>query len=144
MGRVYATRDQLAAYLATNVPNDAERLIGRASEDIDAALLTAVYGVDEMGYPAEARIRGVLANAVCAQVEYWLATGEDGTGTGEQWDSVSIGPVSLSGRTSPPEPPVVNGVELAPRAYRALHMGALLPGEVLAPGELPWRDELPW
>ncbi|MFD9813715.1 hypothetical protein [Streptomyces sp. NPDC059080] len=135
----YATREQLAAYLGTAVPNDAERLIARASEDIDAALLTAVYRTDEMGYPVEARIRAALASAVCAQVEYWLATGEDGTGTGEQWDAVSIGPVSLSGRSSSPSPPVVGGVELAPRAYRALHMAGLLPGDVLSSDEVcPW------
>ncbi|WP_406321046.1 hypothetical protein [Streptomyces sp. NBC_00519] len=146
MGRVYATRDQVAAYLATCVPDDAERLVARASEDIDAALLTAVYATDEMGYPAEARIRAALASAVCAQVEYWLATGEDGSGTAEVWDSVSIGPVSLSGRSSPPSPPVVNSVELAPRAYRTLRTAGLLPGEVLVPGEAPWPPdrELPW
>ncbi|MEU3710491.1 hypothetical protein [Streptomyces catenulae] len=139
MGRVYAAREQLAAYLGTALPDDAERLLARASEDIDAALLTAIYRTDEMGYPVEARIRAALASAVCAEVEYWLATGEDGTGTGEQWDAVSIGPVSLSGRSSPPAPPVVNGVELAPRAYRALHMAGLLPGEVLGPDEVyPW------
>lgn len=133
MGRVYATRDQLAVYLATCVPNDAERLLARASEDVDAALLTAVYEADEMGYPAEARIRAALGAAVCAQVEYWLATGEDGTGAAEVWDSVSIGPVSLSGRSSPPDPPVVNGVELAPRALRTLRTAGLLPGVVF-----PW------
>ncbi|MFF4701250.1 hypothetical protein [Streptomyces chattanoogensis] len=145
MGRIYATRDQLAAYLGTSVPNDAERLIARASEDIDAALLTAVYDVDEMGYPAEARIRAALASAVCAQVEYWLATGEDGTTSAEVWDSVSIGPVSLSGRSSPPSPPLVNGVELAPRAYRALHVAGLLPGDVLGPGDALCPDEVsPW
>ncbi|MFM9368142.1 hypothetical protein [Streptomyces sp. Da 82-17] len=146
MGRVYATRDQLVAYLATNVPNDAERLIARASEDVDAALLSAVYATDEMGYPAEARIRAALASAVCAQVEYCLATGEDGTGTAEVWDSVSIGPVSLSGRSSPPSPPMVNSVELAPRAYRTLRTAGLLPGDVFGVGEAPCPPdrELPW
>jgi hypothetical protein len=139
VGRVYATLDELAAYLGAPVPDDAERLLVRASEDIDAALITAVYVIDECGYPAAARIRAALTNAVCAQVEYWLATGQDGTGAGELWDSVSIGPVSLSGRTAPATPPVVGGVELAPRAYRTLHRARLLPGHVFAPGEVcPW------
>ncbi|QKW08044.1 hypothetical protein HUT18_18325 [Streptomyces sp. NA04227] len=130
MSRVYATRDQFAAFIATNVPNNAEDLLVRASEIIDTAVMTAVYDVDEMGYPAEARIRAALAGAVCAQVEYMLATGEDGTVTGEVWDSVSIGPVSLSGRQPTNEPQAINGVEVAPRAVRLLRLAALLPGTV--------------
>lgn len=133
MSRVYATRDQLAAFLATSVPDNIEALLIRASEIIDVAVMTAVYDTDEMGYPAEARIRAALAGAVCAQVEYMLATGEDGTMRGEVWDSVSIGPVSLSGRQPTNEPTVVNGVEVAPRAVRILRLAALLPGEVC-----PW------
>lgn len=130
MGRTYATPERLAAWTGQPAPADAERLLARASEDIDAALLTAVYATDEQQYPTEQHIRDALTRAVCAQVEYWLATGEDGTGTGEQWDSVSIGPVSLSGRSTPAAPPTVAGVELAPRALRILRTAGLLPGMV--------------
>ncbi|MFE6689637.1 hypothetical protein ACFVFQ_24555 [Streptomyces sp. NPDC057743] len=125
--RLYATPEQLAAYLGEPAPDGAERLLTRASEDVDSALLTAVYAVDEDGDPLDARVRAALADAVCAQVEHWLATGDDGTGGGI-WDSVSIGPVSLSGRSG--QQPAASGVELAPRAGRALRRAGLEPGMV--------------
>ncbi|GAU67681.1 hypothetical protein SSP35_05_02480 [Streptomyces sp. NBRC 110611] len=128
MGRVYATPEQLAAWTGQPTPEDAERLLARASEDIDSALLTAVYPVDDDGDPTAATIAAALADATCAQVEYWLATGDDGTGAAGHWDSVSIGPVSLSGRSS--APPAASGVELAPRAARALRRAGLVPGVV--------------
>ncbi|MFF2922730.1 hypothetical protein ACFVTP_10055 [Streptomyces celluloflavus] len=126
--RIYATPEQLAAWTGQTAPDDAERLLARASEDIDSALLTAVYAVDEDGDPTDPKIAAALGDATCAQVEYWLATGDDGTGAAGHWDAVSIGPVSLSGRSS--APPAASGVELAPRAARALRRVGLVPGVV--------------
>ncbi|MFF3178097.1 hypothetical protein ACFVQ0_36380 [Streptomyces sp. NPDC057900] len=126
----YATPEQLAIWLGKPAPADAERLLARAGEDIDSALLTAVYRVDEDGDPTDPPIAAALADAVCAQVEHWIATGDDGTGAGGVWDSVSIGPVSLSGRKSAPA--ATTGVELAPRADRALRRAGLTPGRVVA------------
>ncbi|MCL6302827.1 hypothetical protein [Streptomyces kronopolitis] len=124
MGRLYASVEQYVARCGP-APAEAELLLARASDDVAAALITAVYD------PALDDVAGTLVEAVCAQVEYWLATGSDGITTGEAWDAVSIGPVSLSGRSAPAASPVlVAGVELAPRAYRALHLAGLLPGEV--------------
>ncbi|MFD7106094.1 hypothetical protein EYS09_14300 [Streptomyces kasugaensis] len=128
MGRVYATPEQLAAWTGTPAPDGAERLLARASEDIDSALLTAVYPVDDDGDPTEQNVAEALRDATCAQVEWQLATGDDGTGAAGVWDSVSIGPVSLSGRSS--APPAASGVELAPRAARALRRAGLVPGVV--------------
>lgn len=124
MARLYATAEQFAARCEQPAPANVDALLARASADVKAALLTAVYDstLDD--------VAGALVEAVCAQVEYWLAIGSDGITTGEAWDSVSIGPVSLSGRSGAPAPVVVAGVELAPRAYRALHLSGLLPGEV--------------
>lgn len=129
MRRVYATAEQLAAWTAAPAPASAERLLARASEDIDSALLTAVYPIDDQGNPIEPRIAAALSDAACAQAEYWLATGDDGTGASGRWDAVSIGPVSLSGRSS--APPAAAGVELAPRADRALRRVGLSPGRVI-------------
>ncbi|WP_189981333.1 hypothetical protein, partial [Streptomyces capoamus] len=95
MGRVYATPEQLAIYTGTSAPEGVDRLLARASEDVDAALLTAVYDVDDDGDPTDPAVVTALRDAVCAQVEWQLATGDDGTGAAGQWDSVSIGPVSL-------------------------------------------------
>lgn len=127
--RPYATPEQLAAWTGTPAPPGAERLLARAGEDIDSALLTAVYPVDEDGDPTDPTIAAALADATCAQVEYQLAAGDDGTGAGGQWDSVSIGPVSLSGRSSRT---ATTGVDLAPRADRALRRAGLTPGQVIA------------
>ncbi|MFE1770272.1 hypothetical protein [Streptomyces sp. NPDC059008] len=130
MGRAYATPEQLAAWIGEPAPEGAERLLARASEDIDSALLTAVYPVDEDGDPLDERIRAALRDAVCAQVECQLAAGDDGTGAAGQWDSVSIGPVSLSGRAG--RSAGSSGVDLAPRADRVLRRAGLEPGRVFA------------
>ncbi|MER5934126.1 hypothetical protein [Streptomyces sp. NPDC002054] len=124
----YATPEQLAAWTGRPAPADAERLLARAGEDVDSALLTAIYPVDKDGDPLDLEVRTALSNATCAQVEFWLAGGDDGTGAGGQWDSVSIGPVSLSGRSSRT---AAAGVELAPRADRALRRAGLTPGRVI-------------
>ncbi|UUN29430.1 hypothetical protein [Streptomyces sp. FIT100] len=128
MGRVYATPEQLAAYTGAPAPEGVERLLARASEDVDAALLTACYAVDDDGDPTEQPVVEALRDATCAQIEWQLATGDDGTGAAGAWDSVSIGPVSLSGRKS--GPPAASGVDLAPRAHRALRRAGLLPGVI--------------
>lgn len=127
----YATPEQLTAWTGQPAPADAERLLARADEDIDSALLTAVYPVNDNGDPLDPQIRAALADATCAQVEYQLAAGDDGTGAAGQWDSVSIGPVSLSGRSS--RTSTTGGVDLAPRADRALRRAGLTPGCVM-----PW------
>ncbi|MFC5720368.1 hypothetical protein ACFP1Z_09360 [Streptomyces gamaensis] len=130
MRRVYATPEQLAAWLGSPAPADAERRLARAAEDIDSALLTAVYRVDGDGDPLDPLIVQVLADATCAQVEWQLATGDDGTGAAGQWDSVNIGPVSLSGRAA--RTAGASGVELAPRADRVLRRAGLEPGRIFA------------
>ncbi|MGW9041247.1 hypothetical protein ACWGQL_01575 [Streptomyces lydicus] len=128
MGRTYATPERLSAWTGQPAPADAERLLARASEDVDDALLTAVYATDGASMPTDPEVADALADATCAQVEYQLATGDDGTGAAGRWDSVSIGPVSLSGRKDAPTAP--GDVDLAPRAHRALTRAGLLPGVI--------------
>ncbi|MGW8876383.1 hypothetical protein [Streptomyces mirabilis] len=125
MGRVYATPEQV---WTGQPPADADRLLARASEDIDDALLTAVYRTDSADMPTDPKVVTALAEAVRAQIEYWAATGDDGTGAAGRWDSVSIGPVSLSGRKDAPA--AAGDVDLAPRAHRALTRAGLLPGVI--------------
>ncbi|APD18540.1 hypothetical protein SEA_PICARD_9 [Streptomyces phage Picard] len=128
MPRVYATPDQLAAWTGTPAPADAERLLARASSDVDAALMCAVYDTTADGMPTDPAVVQALADATCAQVEYQLATGDDGTGAAGRWGSVSIGPVSLGDRRDAPQAP--GGLDLAPRAHRALMQAGLLPGVI--------------
>ncbi|MEU3917113.1 hypothetical protein [Streptomyces sp. NPDC029004] len=128
MGRVYATPEQLTAWTGQPAPTDADRLLARASEDIDDALLTAVYRTDVLGVPTDTKVIQALADAACAQVEYQLATGDDGTGAAGRWGSVAIGPVSLGNRRDNPQ--AAGDVDLAPRAHRALTRAGLLPGVI--------------
>jgi hypothetical protein len=128
VARVYATPEQLTAWTGQPAPADADRLLARASEDIDDALISAVYCTDAAGMPTDPAIVQALADATCAQVEYQQATGDDGTGAAGRWDSVTIGPVSLSGRTD--SPAAAGDVDLAPRAYRVLRRAGLLPGVI--------------
>ncbi|MFE4203953.1 MULTISPECIES: hypothetical protein [Streptomyces] len=128
MGRTYATPEQLTAWTGSPAPSDADRLLARASEDIDDALLTAVYEMDAAGMPTEPPIVAALADATCAQVEYQRATGDDGTGAAALWDSVTLGPASFSGRREPRHG--AGDVDLAPRAARALTRAGLLPGVI--------------
>ncbi|MFC8584222.1 hypothetical protein ACFUGD_06655 [Streptomyces sp. NPDC057217] len=121
--RVYATPEQLTEWTGEPAPADAERLLTRASEDIDDALLTAVYAVDSDGMPTKPAVVQALADATCAQVEYRQETGDSGTGAAGQWDSVSLGPVAMSGRRTTAAP---GDVDLGDRARRALERVGLL------------------
>jgi hypothetical protein len=122
--RVYATSADYTARTGQTAPADIERLLARASQDIDDALLTALYDTDADGMPLEAEVIDALRDATCAQVEYQQETGDTGTGAAGRWDSVSLGPVSLSGRKDATSGPA--GLDLAPRAGRALKRAGLL------------------
>ncbi|ALM38228.1 hypothetical protein [Streptomyces sp. FR-008] len=128
MPRVYATPEQLAAWTGQPAPADAERLLARASADVDAALMCALYDTNDAGVPTAPHVVQALADATCAQVEYQLANGDDGTGAAGRWGSVSIGPVSLGDRRDAPQAP--GGLDLAPRAHRALMAAGLFPGVI--------------
>ncbi|WP_406412067.1 hypothetical protein OG923_24380 [Streptomyces halstedii] len=128
MGRVYATPEQLSAWTGQEAPADAERLLARASEDVEDAAQTAIYDTDDAGMPTDPAVIAALADAVCAQVEYQQETGDTGTGAAGQWDQVEIGPVKLGGRQARPQ--AAGDVDLGPRAHRALRRAGLLPGVI--------------
>ncbi|MFE1070994.1 hypothetical protein ACFW5W_07160 [Streptomyces sp. NPDC058783] len=128
MGRVYATPEQLTAWTGQPAPADAERLLARASEDVDSALLTALYATDAAGMPTDPTVVQALADATCATVEYWEESGDDGSGGMGRWGSVSLGPASLSDRRDAGGDP--DQVDLGPRANRALRRAGLLPGVI--------------
>jgi hypothetical protein len=78
----YATVAQLTAYPVT-VPAgvDAVTMLRRASRDVDRALMTAVYDVDDAGLPTDATVAAALRDATCEQVAGNLDSG-DRTGSG--------------------------------------------------------------
>lgn len=91
----YATVAQLTAWLdPTPVPDDAERQLDRASQLIDRATVAAVYDVTD-GTATDADVLQALADSTCAQVAWWMATGDE-LGDVGRWTSVSIGSASLS------------------------------------------------
>lgn len=118
-GRVYATTTQLAEYLNAAPPLNAVQLLRDASRALDDALRTATYCVDADSLPTEAGVAAAFAEAVCAIVEWWGETG-DPVGADGGWDSVSAGPVSLSGRSSSGAATPIAAGALPPRALAAL------------------------
>lgn len=113
----HATTAQLAAWLAVeegDLPGDAERLLDRASETIDETVV-APYDDDDSD------ILDVLADATCAQVEFWIEVGEEHDVTGQR------GEIDIEGLHIRQLPGT-----LAPRARRALARGNLLSRSVMA------------
>lgn len=127
----HATAAELTDWLPSSTPevDDAERLLVRASEVVDATV-TVAYDVDaDTTLATDETLAGALRDATCAQVEFWLEVGEEhdviglgGTGGG-QGGGIRIGALSLSQL-----PPV-----LAPRAQRILATGGLLGSAVGGP-----------
>lgn len=126
--RVYATLADLTSYAPSGttlpVEPEATRVLTAASKVLERATLTAVYTTDTLSYPTDAVIRQAFRDAACAQVIWWGIT-LDEMGASGQWQTVSIGSVSL-GRGKG----VGAGQELAPAAHTELLVAGVLPGYV--------------
>jgi hypothetical protein len=95
-GRSYATTTDLANWLDEAPPLDAARRLRRATRYLDTnALKTAVYDVED-GLPTDEEVAAALRDATCAQVEWWTSHGDDGTGAGADYTSVTAGSISLT------------------------------------------------
>lgn len=123
--RAYASTTQLAEHLGEAPPDDAARLLGRASQAVDRLLLTAVYDVDDDGLPTDPAVAAALAEATCAQVEWWGEVGDSaGTGAVTALAGAQIGSVKLPGGGGGA---AAGGVpEYAPDAVSALRRAGLL------------------
>ncbi|MGS2641683.1 hypothetical protein [Streptosporangium sp. G12] len=96
----HATTDDLEPYVAV-VPANAQLLLARASRLVTQATMTAQYAVDDGGLPTDSAVTTALRDATCEQVAAWITDGtEDGTGAAPVYSNVSIGSVTLGGRTS--------------------------------------------
>ena len=119
----YATSAQLVTFLgAASAPAPADRLLARASEVVDEALRLAVYDVDDTGQPTDARVVTAVADATCAQVEFWLASDEEDDILGPL-QGIALGGMQLQygagdNRATP--------TYLAPRAWRLLKNAGLV------------------
>lgn len=95
----YATPAELADWLEPKpAPANAERLLERASRDVDSELKCAVYPVDAAGMPTAQVDIIALREATLEQVAWRLSRGET-NGLPIGYDSVAIGSVKLSGRS---------------------------------------------
>jgi hypothetical protein len=99
MADPYATTSELADWLGTSAPADAERLLMRASERLDS-IVVAGFSVDPTTQlPTDADIAAALRDACCAVVEFWLEVGEENDVDGLAGTQVSTG--GYSGRRAP-------------------------------------------
>lgn len=131
---VYATLEQLATELNVSVedlPLSASSQLRKASRQIDAVLIGAVYATDENDLPADVAINEAITNATLAQVQYWLAG--YGTEHGKAiYSSVSIGSVSLGGNASSGSKS--DSPSVAPQAMFELEQIGLLPVSAIVRG----------
>jgi hypothetical protein len=126
---VYATVAQYQAWSGDSfTPSQIVQVkLQRASEDIDNALIGAVYATNANGMPTDPMLIDVLARATCAQVQ-WLLAENDDAGIKRQYSSTSMGGVSqarVAAMTANPLPP------LSPRAAQILHVAGVLQSAAL-------------
>lgn len=119
----YATRADLAVWVgdaAAMLPSTSEqdRLLGHAERLVDTLVL-AGFTVDGTGIPTDPTVAAALRDAVCAQVEMWLAMGE--ALDVESWGPGAHKVQSVLEVANPPG-------KHAPRALRALSAAGLLTG----------------
>lgn len=131
MARVYATEQQLTAWLPTDatLPADPDAALRAASERVDDMLLTAYYAVDEDGMPTDAAVVTALMEATCAQAAYAMDIG-DPYGTGEQrrYSDIKVGTVAVKRKANGDGGPGGDGDgRSSARAWRILQRAGLIP-----------------
>ncbi|WP_228974950.1 hypothetical protein [Streptomyces sp. DH12] len=124
MARVYATTAELEAYTGQPAPDNAERLLARASRLVDRAMVAAIYDVDASGYPSDPDVREGFRDAVCAQVEVWTdretAEADGSNPAAGPWTSVSAGGLSFSRPAEAVPVPVADDTALTAEAVEIL------------------------
>lgn len=126
MAPVYATADDLAEYLGTDAPDNADRLLKRASRTVDTLLVGAVYDTDSQQQPTNDEVLDALREATVAQAAYWHHNGMPSEGL-DRYGQVQIGSVQLSRGESAPSDGMVDGVQIAPGVTSELRLAGLLP-----------------
>lgn len=113
---MHATLAELEAYTFEPAPPDGQRLLQRATEMIDTYVF-GMYEIDSVtNLPIATKVREALRDATCAQVEFWLQTGDEADVlSGHSMVSIP-GAMTTSGART----------RLAPRAKNALSRANLL------------------
>ena len=110
---MYATGAEFTTYSGQAVPADIDRLLARASDLIDSQV-TSMYSLETDGTFTETAVADVFRDATCAQVEWWLATGDEVEATA-RFKSPGVGGLDVTS----------SGLRLAPRAADALDRAGL-------------------
>lgn len=115
---IVATTDDLQTYLGqTPLPDDADRILTRAAEIINWAVLGRTEGADEY-------VTSLVKQAICAQVEYWVQVDESVDVVGPPKRMTVFGAMDVA----------VDLNLVGPRARRYLVMSGLINRRVRAGG----------
>lgn len=122
MARQYADAAALSTYPGGSaVPaENVDALLRTASRVVDQLLRGVVYQVDAAGMPTDPDVGQALSDATCAIAVELEATGALKAGSTQEWDSVSMATVSLSGRKAKAGTVNVAGMPVPPAAIAAL------------------------
>lgn len=122
----YATEAEYEDELgAGTAPANIDRLLTLASRDVDAALIAAVYDVED-GVATDAAVITALREATIEQVAYYLDSGDEtGTGGSQTYADVQIGSVRLGRPQTGGAGGGSAGRPLAPHARTVLQLAGL-------------------
>lgn len=109
----HATSGDFATYSGSSAPADIERLLQRASKLVDSFVLSP-YSVEANGSPTETYVAEALRDATCAQIEWWLETGDEVEATA-RFEDAGVGGLRLG----------TTGLRIAPRALDELNTAGL-------------------
>ena len=123
----YATVTELTEFIAGRTPpDDAARLLARASELVDDTV-RAPFSIDATTkLPTDPDVAAAIRDATCAVVEAWMEVGES-----NDVDGLAGAQIAVQGYSGPRAPTV------QPRAVRALNTAGLL---TIAPSALVGVD----
>jgi hypothetical protein len=126
---LYATAGQYRAWSGDQSTPDQVVVVAmqRAAEDIDNAVIGAVYPVNQNGLPTDPFVINAFARAACAQAQYLIAD-NDPAGMKRQYTSLNVGGISY---TRARNMTTYAFPLLCPRAAQILHVAGVLPSAAL-------------
>jgi hypothetical protein len=126
---MYATTDDLADYIGSTLPANAELLLRRAASDVDSMLIGSVYPVDSAGDPTQADHIEAIKLATCAQAHYLDPLNQEGK-LG-RFSSFTVGSISAT-RAARSSTTASGGDRYSSDALGILRVAGLLPGVINA------------
>jgi len=117
----YAVEADVTAFMSAHAPipnppydtTEISRLVIRACELVDNWLARYAFSTDSIGNPTDPTLLNALNGAVCAQVEFWILSGDELDEMG-QWQQFSVEGVTMT-RTG--DSATVRRSRLCARAY---------------------------